>query len=86
MRGVPTARIAAVAALVLGLALVAVVTLGGGSEYVIKARFVDAGQLVKGNLVQVAGEPVGKVTDIQLTSDNQAELTLIALRWGLIQP
>lgn len=76
MRGVPTARIAAVASLVLGLAVVAVIALGGGSEYVIKARFLDAGQLVKGNLVQVAGEPVGKVTDIQLTGDNQAELTL----------
>ncbi|MTD44391.1 MCE family protein [Conexibacter sp. W3-3-2] len=76
MRGLPTQRIAAVAALVIALAVAAVVLLGGSGDYVVKARFVDAGQLVKGNLVQVAGRPVGKVTDIDLTDDNQAELTL----------
>jgi len=76
MRGFPTARIAAIAALVVGVAAALVVVLGGGEKYVVKARFVDAGQLVKGNLVQVAGRPVGKVTAIDLTDDNQAELTL----------
>lgn len=69
-------RIAAVAALVAGLALLAILALGGGDTYRIKARFVDAGQVVKGGLVQVAGRPVGKVDDIRLTGDNQAELVL----------
>ena len=36
----------------------------------------DASQLVKGNLVQVAGTPVGKVQDISLTDDGQAEVTM----------
>ena len=69
-------RIAAVAALVVGLALLAIFALGGGDTYTINARFVDAGQVVKGGLVQLAGRPVGKVDDIRLTGDNQAELVL----------
>jgi phospholipid/cholesterol/gamma-HCH transport system substrate-binding protein len=48
----------------------------GGPDYKIHARFQNASQLVKGNLVQVAGAPVGKVTAIDLTSDGQADVTL----------
>ncbi len=76
MRHVSTPRAAAVAALVVGLAAAAAILLGGGGDYVVKARMVDAGQLVKGGLVMVAGQPVGKVTDIRLTQDNQAELVM----------
>jgi phospholipid/cholesterol/gamma-HCH transport system substrate-binding protein len=48
----------------------------GGSSYTVRARFVSASQIVKGNEVKVSGEPVGKVDDVRLTDDGQAELTL----------
>jgi len=76
VRNLPLPRIAAIAALIVGLAAAAVVLVGGNDAYIVKARFVDAGQLVKGNLVLVAGQQVGKVSDITLTDDNQAELKL----------
>jgi phospholipid/cholesterol/gamma-HCH transport system substrate-binding protein len=56
------------------VALVAVLSAGGG--YTVHARFVSASQIVKGNEVKVAGEPVGSVQDVALTDDGQAELTL----------
>jgi phospholipid/cholesterol/gamma-HCH transport system substrate-binding protein len=56
--------------------VVAVILLGGGGGYTVKARFQNASQLVKGNLVQVSGNKVGQVKDIDLTSDGQAEITL----------
>ena len=78
MRGTaPLARIIAFAALIAATAFIAVVLLGGsGSGYEVKARFENASQLVRGNLVQVSGIPAGKVEDIRLTDDGQAELTL----------
>jgi len=53
-----------------------VVALSGGSGYTVHARFVSASQLVKGGQVKVAGEPVGKVKDVALTDDGQADVTL----------
>jgi phospholipid/cholesterol/gamma-HCH transport system substrate-binding protein len=49
---------------------------GGGGGYTVKANFQNASQLVKGNLVQVAGKAVGKVDDIDLTPDGQAQVTM----------
>jgi phospholipid/cholesterol/gamma-HCH transport system substrate-binding protein len=72
----PLARIVALAAVLAAAALIAAVLLGGGSDYVVKARFQNASQLVKGNLVQVSGIKAGTVEDISLTPDGQAELTL----------
>ena len=40
---------------------------GGGSRYEVKLRMQNASQLVKGNLVQVAGTAVGKVKKIDLS-------------------
>ena len=56
----------------------AVVLLGGGGsgDYRVKARFQNASQLVKGNLVQVSGRKIGSVEDIELTDDGQAEITM----------
>src|SRR5215217_6987017 len=70
-------RAAALAAVVVVAIVVAVLLLrspGGG--YTVKARFQNAAQLVKGNLVQTGGAPVGKVKKIDLTPDGQAEVTL----------
>jgi phospholipid/cholesterol/gamma-HCH transport system substrate-binding protein len=67
--------VAAVAAAALVVAFV-LLGGGGGSPYSVKARFQNASQLVKGNLVQVSGRRVGEVTDIALTPDGQAEVRL----------
>ncbi len=81
------------AALIAASAFLAVLLLrGAGSGYEVKARFENASQLVKGNLVQVSGLPAGKVEDIRLTADGQAELTLsideqyAPLREGTLAP
>ena len=77
MRGTaPLARIIALAAVAAAAVFTAVVLLGGSGGYTVKARFENASQIVKGNLVEVSGIPAGKVTDIHLTPDGQAELTL----------
>ena len=62
--------------LVLAIAVAGFVLLRGGSTYTVTARLDSATQIVKGNLVQVAGEPVGEVTDIRVTDDSRAELEL----------
>lgn len=69
-------RVAAVVALLLALGLLALLTLRDRESYEVKARFQTAGQIVKGNLVQIAGTPVGTVKDIELTQDGMAELRL----------
>jgi phospholipid/cholesterol/gamma-HCH transport system substrate-binding protein len=58
------------------LAVVAARLIGGSSSYEVRANFESAGQLVKGNLVKVGGVTVGTVKGIDLTSDNQAQITL----------
>ncbi|MDP9385714.1 MAG: MlaD family protein [Actinomycetota bacterium] len=71
------ARTAALSAVLIGAAVAVVVLLGGGGpEYRVKARFENASQLVKGNLVQVAGKEMGLVEEIELTRDGQAEVTM----------
>lgn len=70
------ARIAAVAGIAVAAALVGVLMLAGSDKYTVTATFQTAGQLVKGNEVQVGGKPVGKVTSIELTDDGQAEVEL----------
>src|SRR4051812_15019384 len=70
-------RIAAVALLVVAATALAVVLLGGGgSSYVVHARFENASQLVKGDLVQVSGRRAGQVTKVGLAPDGQADITL----------
>jgi phospholipid/cholesterol/gamma-HCH transport system substrate-binding protein len=56
--------------------IVLVVLLAGGSDYTVHARFVSAGQIVKGNAVKVSGESVGSVGAIRLTDDGKADVTL----------
>jgi phospholipid/cholesterol/gamma-HCH transport system substrate-binding protein len=69
-------RIGAVVAVLVAAVVVAVLLLGGGSDYTVKLRLDNASQLVKGNLVQVAGASVGKVKKIGLTPDSQAIVTI----------
>src|SRR3954471_6000998 len=70
-------RAAGLAAVLVVAVAVAVTLLGGpGGGYTVKADFQNAAQLVKGNLVQTGGAPVGKVTNIDLTPDGQARVTM----------
>lgn len=70
------ARGAAISALIAAVVAVALLMFGGGGGHEYKVLFQSAGQLVKGNQVQVGGKGIGNVTDIQLTEDNQAEITV----------
>jgi phospholipid/cholesterol/gamma-HCH transport system substrate-binding protein len=71
-------RVAAVGALIAAIVLVGLVLFAGGGigGYTVKARFLNAGQLVKGNPVQVGGVPVGSVKGMKITDDGHAEITL----------
>ena len=70
-----TGRILAAGAVIAAAVLVALLLFGGGG-YSVEARFLNAGQLVKGNLVQVGGTQVGTVDDIEITGDGQAVVNL----------
>ena len=76
MRGVSQTRIVAVAAVLAAVIVVAFTLLGGPEPYRVHARFINASQLVKGNLVQLAGRPVGLVEKIELLDNGRADVTL----------
>lgn len=69
-------RGAAVAALVIAVVAIAIILLSSGSSYQVRAVFQNASQIVSGDQVDVAGTPVGTVSQISLTPDGQAELML----------
>ena len=72
-------RVAAVGAVIAAIVLVGLILFGGGAVgggYKVKARFLNAGQLVKGNPVQVGGVPVGSVKGIKITPDGHAEVEM----------
>ncbi|GAC1487237.1 MAG: hypothetical protein NVS1B9_06710 [Solirubrobacteraceae bacterium] len=56
--------------------VLAVLLLGGSSAYTVHARFRDASQLIKGDLVEVGGLKVGTVSDLRLTRDGLADVVL----------
>ena len=69
------ARVAAYGAIGAAVVLVAVVLLGGGG-YQVRAQFLNAGQLVKGNLVEVGGVQAGKVESFDITPAGVVEVVL----------
>jgi phospholipid/cholesterol/gamma-HCH transport system substrate-binding protein len=69
-------RVAALAALVIAVLAVGIILLSGGSSYVVKATFENASQIVVGDQVEVAGNSIGSVSNISLTPDGRAVLTL----------
>ena len=74
MRSAP--RILALGSLIAAIALIALLMFDEGGDYTVKARFENAGQVVKGGLVEIAGKQVGTITDQRLTEDGVAELTM----------
>ncbi|HYH58679.1 MAG TPA: MlaD family protein [Thermoleophilaceae bacterium] len=69
------ARLAALAAVIAATVFVALLLFGGGGEsYTLKARFVNAGQLVRGNLVELGGVQIGQVTGFEVADNGQAEV------------
>jgi phospholipid/cholesterol/gamma-HCH transport system substrate-binding protein len=69
-------RGAALGVLALVVVVVAIVLLSGGGGHDYRLTFENAGQLVKGDDVQVGGRRVGNVDSISLTPDNQAEIKI----------
>jgi phospholipid/cholesterol/gamma-HCH transport system substrate-binding protein len=69
-------RIAAVAAIVVAIVAVAVILLSSGTTYQVHAVFQNASQIVSGDQVEVAGNPIGTVSSLALTRNGQADLTL----------
>jgi phospholipid/cholesterol/gamma-HCH transport system substrate-binding protein len=70
------ARVIAIAALVLVVVIILLLLFGGSGGASYKLMFKEAGQLVRGDQVQVGGVPVGSVTDIALTNDYRARVTI----------
>jgi phospholipid/cholesterol/gamma-HCH transport system substrate-binding protein len=67
---------AAVGGLIVLVAVaVVVLLLIAGGDYRVTAEFVNAGQLVKGGEVRVAGSTAGSVEDIDVSEDGTAEVT-----------
>ncbi len=74
-RGASTpARIAAAGAVIAAFVLVALLLFGGSSGNSYSFLFETGGQLVPGNEVLVAGQPIGTIDSIDLTDDSQAEV------------
>ena len=70
-------RVLALAAILGASVLLAVLMFGGGAdEYRLRVQFLNAGQVVKGGIVTIAGKQVGTVTDLRLTAGGVAELEL----------
>jgi phospholipid/cholesterol/gamma-HCH transport system substrate-binding protein len=61
-----------IAGVVATVVIVAALMFGGGNGYEVTAEFQNASQLVKGNLVEIGGQPVGKVKDISLEQNGLA--------------
>jgi phospholipid/cholesterol/gamma-HCH transport system substrate-binding protein len=72
----PVVRLLAVGSLVLVVLILVYLVFSGGSGANYQLTFGEAGQLVKGDQVQVGGVPVGSVTNIVLTHDFKARITI----------
>lgn len=70
------ARAVAGGALLVAVIAVAFLLLRGDGQSMYKLRFQNAGQLVKDDDVQVGGRRVGSIREIELTDDNEADITI----------
>lgn len=65
-----------VLAVLVALVVLTVALVRHENTYVVHARFANAGQLIKGNLVEVGGIAVGEITALTLTPDGLADVEL----------
>lgn len=75
-RRLSPARLAAAGALLLVVAIVLLLALGGSGGATYHLIFANAGQLVRGDQVQVGGVPVGQVKEIELLHNYQVRITI----------
>jgi phospholipid/cholesterol/gamma-HCH transport system substrate-binding protein len=68
--------IVAAAAVVAAIVIVAVLFFAGAGSYTVHAVFLNGGQLVSGDQVQVGGRPVGSIEKIALTQDGRARVDM----------
>ncbi len=68
-------RFAAIGAVVIAVAVVGYLLLGS-SSYKVTAEFENAGQLVKGNPVQIGGVAVGTVSDIEIAPNGHVLIAM----------
>jgi phospholipid/cholesterol/gamma-HCH transport system substrate-binding protein len=69
-------RVAAIGAVVVAVVLVGFVLFRGGGGYTVSAVFENGGQIVKGNIVEIAGVQAGSVKSISITPDGQAKIKM----------
>jgi phospholipid/cholesterol/gamma-HCH transport system substrate-binding protein len=73
-------RAAAIIVLLVAAAVVAIVALGaggdGGGDYKVRAIFDNAGFVIPGEDVKVAGVKVGAIDDVEVTDENKAAVVL----------
>ncbi len=69
-------RVAAVVALGAAVLVIALLLLRGGDSYEVTAEFENAAQLVKGNLVEVAGTKAGTIKNISLGPHGSADVKM----------
>jgi len=65
--------------------IVLLLVLGGGAGSTYKLEFAEAFQLVRGDQVQVGGVPAGSISNIELTKDYKALVTIHVNRFKLHQ-
>jgi phospholipid/cholesterol/gamma-HCH transport system substrate-binding protein len=68
-------RLLALAAVIAAAVLVGILVFAGGGGYKVTAEFDNAGQLVKGAEVRVAGSAIGHVEEIDVSENGLAEIT-----------
>jgi phospholipid/cholesterol/gamma-HCH transport system substrate-binding protein len=74
--GLALTRVAALAAVIGAIVLVGLMLFGGSTGYTVKLRFINAAQLVKGNVVDIGGTDAGIVKGFELTPEGQVEVEI----------
>lgn len=76
VRSGTTARGFVLIAAALAVIVLAIIVVESGSGYTLHATFADASELVRGDSVELGGRSIGSVTDIGVTADGMASVTI----------